>query len=95
MLEKINQLCHAFLLRVNAHKVKNETVIEYLVEKDQCLTEFIDDDVYKRMQETDKIYEIHCYSISPYDFFVVWGTSLEEVMKKAMELLEQNENKKL
>jgi hypothetical protein len=47
----------------------------------------IDDELAKRMIETDCIYELQFYPDTPVGFIVVYGTSLEEVVKKANNLL--------
>ena len=45
----------------------------------------IDEETAKRMIELDCIYELQFYPDTPIGSYSVWGTSLEEVLKKAEE----------
>ena len=91
MLEKLLSKIHgSVFLTIDGHKVFLETVEKYLKEKDPNYTDEIDDDLFKRMREMDKIYELHFYPVSPSSFCIVWGTSLEEVVEKALTVFDKN-----
>lgn len=53
----------------------------------------IDDKLASKLIEADSIYELQFYPLSPIGFYTVYGSSLSEVVEKALEILKDNYNK--
>jgi hypothetical protein len=76
----------------NEHKDYYETVEQYMesafgIDK----KDFISPEDYQKCIDTDELWELQWYPNTPVGFYVVYGSTLEGVLQRAMEIEKQNE----
>lgn len=82
-LEKLIKKCKCGVyLSVNEHRDVYQSVEERINEINSEEIE-IDDELRKVLIEADCIYELQFYPDTPVGFYVVYGESLEKVLRKA------------
>jgi len=91
MKKIINKCKCSISLGINKHRDYYETAEQYVNNiNGRNDREEIEDELKYRMIDTDTIYELQFYPDTPVGFYVVYGTSLDEVINKAKECLKNN-----
>jgi hypothetical protein len=74
-------------LTVNQYKDYYQSIEEAIAEARERDAGDISDDMEYRMIQTGQFWELQFYPNTPVGFYVVYGTSFEEVLKEAEEAL--------
>lgn len=90
-MEELIKKCKCSVsLEVNKYRDFYQTVQDYLNEKNERGGIEIEEELGERMIKEQSVYELQFYPDTPIGFYVVYGTSLEEVIAKANECLITN-----
>lgn len=89
MNEIIEKCKCGIYLQINKHKDVYESP-EQAIEEFKIWGDEIDKELENRMIEENQIYRLQFYPETPVGFYVVYGTSLDEVVEKAKECLLNN-----
>lgn len=87
-MEEIVKRCKASVhLEINDHKSVYQTVQDWLNEMNARGNPLEDTELAERMIRENCIYELQFYPDTPIGSYTVYGTSLNEVIKKALDIL--------
>lgn len=89
-MEEVIKMCKCSVsLEVNRYRDYYQTVKDYLNEKNAQGDSEIDGELGERMIREKAVYELQFYPDTPIGFYTVYGTSVEEVVSKALNLLKK------
>ena len=93
-LEKLVLLCESsFSLDYNPHKDNYETIEKYIevilmCNSDETLGDIVDLDVYNKMIEKNKMFELIIHPDTPVGFYHIFHYDLDMLLDKALKIFE-------
>jgi histidinol dehydrogenase len=81
----IKQCKFSVSLEVNKYRDVYQTIEEYIDEINSYHENEIDEDLKQRLIKAGCVYRLQFYPQTSIGFYVIYGTSLDEVLEQAME----------